>query len=166
MEITTYEKHLSQLYEEFPDIKEKSIKDVVRHGLALMGFFQTKGHDIYLNNNVEKTYFYSGQVTNVPEKRYEISHRKYRRKLRLMHSLNKIPYEGYMYFALSNDQYTDHLQGNPITIHLYKVREELKFFKIGRHHLKLKMDNPHKWFLIQENYETKDAEYLCEWNDK
>jgi hypothetical protein len=161
MDIATYEKYLPELYVEFPDVNEKSIRDLTRHGMTMLGFFLTKGHDVKLNNNMEDLYYYIGQVSNNLQKRYEICRKKHRRKVRLLHSLMKIPYSGYMYFSLTNEQYEQHLAGELIDkVYLFKSPEEAKIFKLATHHLKIKMENPRKWMIITENYETSGAEHV------
>jgi hypothetical protein len=140
MQIITYDEYLESTYAEFPDVNKKSIRDIARHGLSMLAFFQTKGHDIYLNNNIEHLYYYFGQVSMNETQRYAISRRKIRRKLRLMHSLRKTPYSGYMYFGLTEAQYADHLQGKLIDrVILFKVKEELKIYRLGVHHLQCKI---------------------------
>lgn len=161
MKIATYADYLPKLYEEFPDINKKSLRDAVRHGLGIMSFLTCKGMDTYLYNNMENLYYYFGQITRTEKKRYEAYHKKIRRKLRLMYSLKKTEYSGYMYFSLTEQDYERHLNNEPIPlVYLYKVEAELKVHRGGRY-FRVAMDNPRRWYIMKENYETSSAEYIC-----
>lgn len=167
MKVTTYQDHLTQLYEEFPDIDKRSIRSVVAHGLSMMSFFQLRGHDIYLNNNREKLYYYFGEVTNNEEKRKKISAKKHRYKIRLMAAITRKTYDGYFYFSLTEPQYQQHLaEGKVDKAVLYRLFAEAKLFYSAPHYFRVKMENPRKWFIVKENYETSSAEYFHEWDDK
>ncbi len=162
MELVTYKKYLDTLHEEFPDVDKKSIRDVVRHGLTMMGIFKERDFDIYLNNNRENLYYYFGKATHNMDDRYERHYKKIRKKLRLIYRLKKTIYSGYYYFALNDERYAKYLAKEPIDIvYLYKIQEESDMAKKNKHKFRIKMDEVPDFFIKKENYETNFAEYIC-----
>lgn len=161
MEIVGYNKYLEDLYKEFPDVDEKSIRDVVRHGLGLLGMFRKNNHDIYLNNNTENLYYYFGEVTNDVDKRFKLSRKKVRKKMRLVYNLTKPTYSGYYYFSLNDENFTKHENGETIDkVYMFKILAEAKLSKFSKHLFRVKMNETSKWFILKENYETNSAEHI------
>lgn len=160
MEITTYDMFMEGLYKEFPDVDKRSIRSVCRHGLVMLSKFRRMNHDIYLNNNREDLYYYFGFVTKDEQKRFAISNYKAPKKLRLMYNLTKTKYSGYYYFVLDDEQYKQHLRGEPFDrLFLYKVLKEAKLYKKGTHTFQYKMDKDW-WFKIETNFHTANAEEI------
>jgi hypothetical protein len=157
MDIVKFDEILPFLNAEFPEVNEKSIRDIVRHGLGMIGMFQTKGYDIYLNNNHNATYVYLGRVSHTDERRYEIYNKWIRKKFRFMYALRKTPYCGFMYFNLDDQRYSDFLQGKTVqSITLYKVLDEVRLYK-SVHCFKIAMENPRKWKIWVEDLDISKA---------
>lgn len=164
MEIVTYKRYIDQVHEEFGHVDKKSIESIVRYGLAIMTKMRRGDHDILLNNNREKIFYYLGQVSKNDEHRDYISKKKVRSKYRLLYKLKKTEYSGYYYFGLSEPDYQLHLKGEVIPmVILFKVERELPLYKIAKHFFRVKMDEQKKWSIIEENYETNSAEYIQQW---
>lgn len=161
MKLTGYKDYIDEVYNEFPDVDKASIRSIVRHGLGMLHFFQRNGHDTYLNNNREDKYYYFGDTSHDMQKRWAISLKKTRKKMRLVHSLKKIPFEGVYYFGLTDEQYEQHLKGLPIDlVFMYRLEEETKIKKANTHFFKEKVEGVRSWKLRKENYETTNAEYI------
>ena len=157
MKTMVFDEILPYLYAEFPLVNEKSIKEVVRHGLSMMTFFKTQGYDLYLNDNHQAAYVYIGQVTMDADKRYLIHEKKIRRKIRLLHLLKKKPYSGYMFFSLKEEAWLNFLQGQTIQrVVLFKCKEEAVIPK-NRHYFRVTMEDPKRWFLPIDEFDISTA---------
>jgi len=152
-----FDELLPYLNEEFSKVDEKSIREVVRHGLAMMALFKTKNHDLYLNDTHKDTYMYVGPVSHNRERRYEIHNKKIKQKIRIMYALKKTPYSGFMYFWLNEYAYTDLLNGQTTQrIILFKCLEEAKLVK-NMHYYRIAMEEPRRWIMIIEDLDISTA---------
>ena len=114
MKTTTYKDHLKEVYEEFDQVDEVSIRAIVRHGLSRLAFFKTNGVDIFLANKQEDLYYYMGDHTDTRVDHQTKKDKKHRKKLRILHSLRKLPYEGYYYVGLTEEQQATYLLNNAL----------------------------------------------------
>lgn len=161
MKIVGYKEYTIEVAKHFPDVDQKAIDTVVRHGLGMITFFQKADHDIYLNHNLDDYYFYIGEVITNERKRVEHSRKRIRYKLRLMFNLRKEQHDGYYYFSLNDEQYEAFKRGESLPMtYLYKLEEESNLYKIATHRFKVKRENDGRWYLPIDEYETKDAQYV------
>lgn len=163
MKIAGYKKYTDQVALEFPDVDKAAIERVARHGFAMFCHFQLYNQDVYLAHNLQKYYFYIGERHNVPMDRLKHSRRKMHQKLRLMSRLHKDEHDGYYYFSLSDEQYECYKRGESLPItRLYKLEAESNLYINATHRLRVKREDDGRWWLLLDEYETKDAEYLRE----
>lgn len=167
MKEVIYTKYLKQIREEFKDVDGSAIKEVIRHGLYMMTYFKMHNLDIYLNDDRQKRYYYFGQITNDLNKRKLINDKKIIRKLRVLYRANKIQYDGYYYFTISDKDFELHKQNKPIPyIIMHKIKEEAYLYKIGNHLFKVKVEDHTEWTYKIENYETNNAEFIQSRDDQ
>lgn len=161
MKVIGYKEYTQQLSEEFPDVDKEAIERVVRHGLAMIGFFRKTDNDVYINNNVTKNYYYFGKVTITPQSRLANHRKKARKKLRLVYNLNKVPFSGYCYFGLTEEQYQQHLLTHTIDkAYLWRIEDEAKVYEKAKYFFRVPVTKFKSWCITQENYETNNAEFL------
>lgn len=157
MQIVGYKEYIDQVASEFPDVDKQAVARVVRHGLTMIGLFKKDNHDIFLNHNLKNFYFYFGDITNTPEKRWTAFNKKIRKKWRYLYILEKRKYSGYYYFAITEENYQRHLQGLHIPkVFLYKIIDEAKLYKLATRILQLEMEEE-KWIKVEENYDSSKA---------
>lgn len=159
MEFVKYDKYISELILEFPDIERESLTRIVKHGLLMISMLMPKNMDVYLNNDREKLYYYFGEIMTDLEKRNLMSTEKYRKKLRYLYKLNKTEYDGYYYFCLTEQEYDSFLKKEPITVYMYKIKEEA-LIKKGAYLFKVPKEETKKLVYKVEQYiKTEELEY-------
>lgn len=160
MQIVGYDRYLDQVCSEYPDVDKKAIAKLVRHGLGMIGYMASENLDVMLNHNLDKYYFYIGRIIVDPYDRRKWCTKQLPKKSRLLHSLSKVPHDGYYYFSLTDEQYELHKEGLPIPLlRLYKLRDELGVVYKGAYDFRIPRIGK-SWKIIEYKYDTKDAEYL------
>lgn len=161
MKIVGYKEYLDQVCEEFPDVDKDAVARVVRHGLTMIGLFRKADHDVYINNNVTKNYYYFGKITQTEKDRKKNYLYKVRSKLRYVYNLAKTPFSGYCYFGLTKEEYDQHLSTGIVDkVYLWRIEEEAKVYEKSIYFFRIPVEEFKKWYTIKENYETKHAEFL------
>lgn len=159
MKIVEYEDYIDILHKEFSEIDRNSIREVLKFGSGKMLYYRHLGADLFFKDDVNLKFFmYIGQITKDPYKRNAIYFKKKRKKLRHMYALDKIEYNGYFYFGLTDAQNEIFEKTKTIdkTIY-YKVEKEAFIKPTANYIYKVKMNNPNKWFLLKENYKENNA---------
>lgn len=161
MKIKGYKDYLEKVYDEFKDVDEKAIANLVRHGLNTMGFFIQKGCDVFIYNHRAKLYYYLGEITP-PDERTRNSTAKLRKKLRALHKLAKRPHDDVFYFGLTEEEYKQHLEGGVVKrVWLCKILREAHIQSEAVHFFKVHQPLDKKaWVVPMDNYETANAEYI------
>jgi hypothetical protein len=162
MKVVGYEDYVDRLHAEFPEVNKKSINDVLKFGTGKMLYYKRLNIDLYIKDDVNLKFFlYIGDITTTAYNRNGIYFRKKRKKLRHMYSLDKEEYDGYFYFGLTDEQHARFKESNILDrVFYYKIKKEAHISPRVKYIYRVKMDDPHKWFIIKENYEEHKAEYI------
>lgn len=137
----TIQDYYQLISKEYPNIPEQDIKRILQYGWKSLYLHNSYGGDVLLNR--KGFWFYSGQLMNNSIKYFNYYKRKMRIKLRVMFKRKKIDWDGYYYFALTNNQYQEYLsqknkRGRPrknftfSKIILYKIYDECSIIESNR----------------------------------
>lgn len=158
MQTVGYREYIDQVAAEFPAVDKEAVAKVVMHGLVMLGSFRKNNHDIYLNHNNKKFYFYFGDIATTPKQLQRLYEEKMRRKSRAVYRLRKTKYDGYYYFGLSTQDYEKHTKGELIgRVHLHKIYDETKLYNIATYFFKIAIEEDNGWLMLEENYDTTNA---------
>lgn len=119
----------------FPDVTISDIKRILNFGWKSLYLHNSYGGDTLIRDN--DMWCYIGFLKKDPIKHYLYYIKKTCVKLRVLYKRYKIPWDGYYYFALSNQQYEYYLsqqnkRGRPkknfkfINVFLYQLLDECK----------------------------------------
>lgn len=137
----TIQDYYDQIYKEYPTISKSDIKRILQYGFKSLYLHCSYGGDVLLNRL--GFWFYCGQLTNNSVRWFEYYKRKIKIKLRVLYKRKQIPWNGYYYFALSENQYNDYLsqknkKGRPKKnftfshVVLYKIYDECNITESGK----------------------------------
>ena len=139
--IKTIQDYYEKLYEEYPTIPKEDIRRICLFGIKSLNIHNNYGGDVLISR--KGFWFYCGQLMNNSLHYFNYYKRKIRVKLRIMYKRKNIPWDGYYYFALSQDQYDNYLEqknkkGRPrknftfSKIVLYKIYDECSIAESGK----------------------------------
>lgn len=129
----TIQDYYEEIYKEYPNIPKSDIKRILQYGWKSLYLHNSYGGDVLLNRL--GFWFYCGQLMNNSINWFNYYKKKMKVKLRVMYKRKQIEWNGYYYFALSDDQYKEYLnqknrKGRPKKkftfnkVMLYKIYDE------------------------------------------
>lgn len=141
MKVKTIQDYYQKLFELYPTLPKSDIKRIVLYGWKSLYLHNSYGGDVLINR--QGFWFYCGRLMNNSVKWFEHYKRKMKVKLRVMYKRKQIPWNGYYYFALSENQYNDYLnkkskRGRPkkwftfSNTVLYKIYDECNITESGK----------------------------------
>ena len=141
MQLKTIQDYYGKIQELYPTIDISDIKRILQYGFKSLYLHNSYGGDVLLNQ--KGFWFYVGQLTNNSLKHFNYYKNKMRVKLRVMYKRKKINWDGYYYFALTENQYNEYLnlknkKGRPRKnftfekIILYKLYDECNIMESNR----------------------------------
>lgn len=133
MQIKTINDYYENVRELWPRLPEKDIKRILNFGFKSLYLHNSYGGDTFIKDRDFLCYI--GYLRNDSVAHYHYYIKKLIIKLRVLYRRRKIPWDGYYYFALREDQYQNYLKqkksrGRPRKwfeyglIMLYKIKEE------------------------------------------
>ena len=137
----TVQDYYEKMYELYPTIPKSDIKRILQYGWKSLYLHNSYGGDVLINR--QGFWFYCGQLMNNSIKWFEYYKRKMKIKLRVIYKRKQIPWNGYYYFALSENQYNEYLsqkkrRGRPkkwftfSNVVLYKIYDECNITESGK----------------------------------
>lgn len=139
--VKTIQDYYEQLFQKYPHIPKKDIKRICMFGWKQLYLLNSYGGDTL----IKKLDFwcYIGSLTKNSLRYFNYYKRKMVVKLRTTYKRKKIPWDGYYYFALSENQYKKYLEqknkrGKPKKyfifkhVYLYKIYDECNIINSSR----------------------------------
>lgn len=128
MQIKTINDYLDQLQLIYPEISREDIKRAVQYGWKQFYIINNFGADVCIEDHSSGLWCYVGALTFDTFKHCQYYIDKLVTKIRIMTKRRKIPWDGYYYFALNDEQWDDyqkqiHKRGRPKKLfHYGKVK--------------------------------------------
>ena len=170
MELKKVQDYYQELFDLYPDIPKRDIQRIMQFGLKSFLLHNNYGGDVLLHN--PGMWLYCGKLMKDSIKYYEYYKRKMIIKVRINHKRLNIPWDGYYYFGLTQNQYDQYLQqkkkrgrpkkhfkyGNTI---LYKYFDECNLRNSGAVAIfKVTFHSDFGLSLYKSNFETDKAELV------
>lgn len=174
MEIKTIKDYYKQLKEQFPEVSENDIKKICSFGWKSLYLHNSYGGDVCINDS--NFWCYIGHLKKNSLDYYNYYRKKLALKIRVLYKRKKIQWDGYYYFALTDNQYQEYLssknkRGRPkknftfSKIFMYQILDECKISESDKKYIfripyisKIKM----KFFVWETT--TSKAELIIERN--
>ena len=169
-QVKTIQDYYERLYEEYPTIPKEDIRRICLFGIKSLNIHNNYGGDTLISR--KGFWFYCGQLMNDSIKYFNYYKRKMRVKLRVMYKRKDISWDGYYYFALSQNQYYNYLEqknkrGRPkkkftfSKVVLYKIYDECNIAessKVALFRIPITQDLGLSYY--KEELTTQDAELI------
>lgn len=144
MQVKTVKDYYEQMYEMFPEVPKKDIQRILKYGWKSLYLHNSYGGDTIITDS--SFWSYIGTLRKNSLKHYMYYIKKLTIKLRVLYKRNKIPWDGYYYFALTDNQYEEYIKqknkkgrpkkhfkyGNQV---LYKILDECKIQEYNRKYI-------------------------------
>ena len=108
MELKKVQDYYEELFKLYPDVPKKDIKRIMQFGLKSFLLHNNYGGDVLLNSPT--MWLYCGKLMKDSVKYFEYYRRKMIIKIRINHKRLNIPWDGYYYFSLTENQYNQYLK--------------------------------------------------------
>ncbi len=140
MEIKTINDYYDSVQQKFPQVDIKDIQRILKFGWKSIYLHNSYGGDVSVRDS--DLWCYMGYLKRNSLKYFDYYVKKLALKIRILYSRRKIPWDGYYYFARSENQYQDYLsQQNKKgrkrkkftfeKLKLYKILDECKVVEHG-----------------------------------
>lgn len=130
MKITKIDDYVKMVHEKHPELSEDEIKRILVYGWKMILQYVNSGNDIsILSNNF---FFFIGKIPSSALAVFNNYCYKLSKRIQYMFKRTKSKWDGYYYFARTENQYVDYLQQNRKkykifqNVMLYKLLEECK----------------------------------------
>lgn len=172
MKVKTIQDYYQKLFELYPTLPKQDIKRIALYGWKSFYLHNSYGGDVLLNR--QGFWFYTGQLMNDSLKYFEYYKRKMKIKLRVMFKRKKIQWDGYYYFALTENQYLEYLKqknkkGRPrknftfSKVILYKIYDECSIVESNKVAIfRIPMPIDLGFTIYKEDLVTSNSELILE----
>lgn len=144
MQIKTIRDYYSLLYQKYPLVPKKDIQRILNYGWKSLYLHNSYGGDVIITDN--NFWSYIGTLHKDSIKHFHYYIKKLIVKIRVLYKRKKITWDGYYYFALTDNQYKEYLsqknkRGRPRKMYkygnqvLYKILDECKLKEYNRKYI-------------------------------
>lgn len=103
MKQKTINDYYEQIFKEFPTISKSDIKRILQFGYKSFYLHNSYGCDVVAEKG--KFWLYCGRLCKDSLQHFIYYQKKLKNKLRVLYKRNKVPWDGYYYFALDQKKY-------------------------------------------------------------
>ena len=158
------------IYSKFPLVPHEDINKILNFSWKSLYLHNSYGGDTLVIGN--DLWFYIGNLKNDPLKHFHYYIRKLTVKLRVLYKRQKIQWDGYYYFALTENQYQQYIQqknkrGRPKkyfsfgSVFLYQILDECKINEYNKKYLfRIQYITPIKLKVFIRDLVTDKAELI------
>lgn len=107
MRIKYINDYYDQIEQLFPEVDKKDIERILKFGWKSLYLSNSYGGDVFISDN--NLWCYIGCLYNDSLKHFDKYVKKLCIKLRVIYTRKKIPWDGFYYFALTENQYNDYM---------------------------------------------------------
>lgn len=170
MELKGVKDYYEEMYQLFPDVPKRDIQRILNFGFKSLYLHNSYGGDTLIQDS--NFWCYIGKLRKDSIKHFIYYKNKLATKIRILYKRKKIPWDGYYYFALTENQYQNVLSqqkgkgrkrkhfnyGNQI---LYKILDECKLRYSNRKYIyRVPFISELGYSFYKENYNTGEAELI------
>lgn len=149
MKITEINDYVDSVHEKFPELTREEVKRILDYGWKMVLQYLDAGNDIQIKT--KDCFFFFGELTKDSLKNFRYYCYKLANRIKYMFHRTKAQWDGYFYFALTENQYQDYLKQSR---RKYKVFKNVKVFKIFEQAKIATHDFPYM-FRVDEQLEDK-----------
>ena len=130
MKITNVNDYVDSVHEKFPELTREEVKRILVYGWKMIIQYVSGGNDISMITN--KEFMFIGKIPTSGLEMFKTYCYKLSKRIAYMFKKSNAKWDGYYYFARSENQYLDYLKQNKRkykifqNVYLYKLLEECK----------------------------------------
>ena len=125
MKITTIDDYVDAVCEKYPEIPKDEIKRILVYGFKMILQYISFGNDISIMSN--KFFLFIGKIPSSALAAFNTYCYKLAKRIQYMFRRTKSKWDGYYYFARTEDQYLNYLSQNKKK---YKVFQNVMLYKL------------------------------------
>ena len=125
MKITTVNDYVDDVHKIHPDLTKEEIKRILTYGWKMILQYKSYGNDIQILS--PNLFFFIGQIPVSALATFKTYCYKLAKRVQYMFRRTKAQWDGYYYFARSENQYLDYLKQNK---RKYKIFENVKLYML------------------------------------
>lgn len=107
MQIKSIKDYYEIMKQRFPEVDPKDIERIMNFGWKSLYLCNSYGGDTIVQD--DNVWMYTGYLRNNSLEHFKYYIKKLAKKVRILSKRRKIPWDGYYYFALSEEQYQNYL---------------------------------------------------------
>lgn len=104
MQIKTCKDYYEEMYELYPEVPKEDVKKIINQGWKIFYLYNSAGGDVCIRDD-SGFFLYCGYLKNNALDFFKYYIKKLAIKLRILYKRKKIKWDGYYYFALTQNQY-------------------------------------------------------------
>lgn len=162
--------YLEEVHQEFPFMSLSDIKRILNYCWRVLYLYNSYGGDVIISSN--DFWLYIGSIKSQSLEHFSYYIRKLGVKIRVLYKKKQIPWDGYYYFALDNNQYQNYLsqknkRGRPKKYYLfqnvllYQILDECKIKESGKCYIfRISVPTYIKYSFFRKELKTDKAELI------
>ena len=165
MKVTNINDYVDEVWQKFPELTKDEVKRILVYGWKQIIQYISAGNDVQIVTN--KEFYFFGKIPVGGLKTFINYCYKLQKRIAYMFKRTKSEWDGYYYFALTENQYKEYLSQNRKTykifknIILYKLLEQLKIKEYNKHYIFRLSEDRTKWMSkYYPEIKTKNAELI------
>ena len=165
MKITKIDDYVEQVNELYPELSKEDIKRILKYGWKMILQYVSFGNDISILS--PKFFFFIGKIPSSALAAFNTYCYKLAKRIQYMFRRTKAAWDGYYYFARTEDQYIDYLQQNKRkykvfqNVMLYKLLEECKIKEHNKPYIFRLAEDKTAWFQkFYKEIKSKNVELI------
>ena len=165
MKVTKIENYVDSVHEKFPELTRDEIKRILVYGWKMIVQYVSAGNDVNISS--PEGFIFIGKIPSSGLSVFKTYCYKLSKKIRYMFNRKNEQWDGYYYFARTENQYKDYLSQSKKRIKtfknvfLYKLLEEVKVREFAAPYIfRLKEDKTRWMRKYYPEIKTKSAELI------
>ncbi len=165
MKITDVNDYVDIVWEQFPELSREDVKRILVYGWKMILQYKSFGNDIQVL--APNFFFFIGQIPVKALTLFNTYCYKLAKRIQYMFKRTKSEWDGYYYFARTENQYKEYLKQNRKkykvfkNVQLYKLLDECKVAEHTKPYIfRLKEDKTQWMKKFYEEIRTKNAELV------
>ena len=165
MKLTNINDYVKMVHEKHPELSEEEIKRILVYGWKMILQYVSFGNDVQILS--QKMFFFIGKIPTSALTVFNNYCYKLARRIQYMFKRTKSKWDGYYYFARTENQYKDYLNQSKKkykifqNVKLYKLLEECKISEHSKPYIFRLAEDKTAWMSkFYKEIKSKNAELI------
>lgn len=167
MKLTKIDDYVDAVWEQHPDLTKDEIKRILKYGWKMILQYVSFGNDVSIIS--PKNFFFIGKIPSSALATFNTYCYKLALRIQYMFRRTKAEWDGYYYFARTENQYIDYLKQKKRkykifqNVMLYRLLEECKITEHSKPYIFRLAEDKTAWFhKFYKEIKTENAELIIQ----